>query len=202
MRIEEFSPDPLKQFKLWLEQAVASNEVDPYAFSLATASANAVPSVRPLLYKGVAQYQDQVVITFFSNTCSQKGQDLHDNPRAEMMFYWPSLYRQLRIAGDVVLLTREQTEQYFASRSQNSKLSAFVSHQSEPIESHESLERKVSDLQNKMKGQEIPCPPYWQGYGLLPKRFEFWLGRDHRLHDRLCYTKDENGHWAISCLSP
>ena len=203
MHLNEFSPDPFKQFKLWLEHATASQEPDPTAFSLATASGDGVPSVRTLLYKGIAQCGDDPAFAFYTNTCSQKGEDLRENPRAEMLFYWAPIYRQLRIAGDVVLLSREQTERYFFSRSFSSQLSALVSYQSHPIESREALEKEVDALKKKYDAEkQLPCPSYWQGYGLVPKRFEFWVGRDHRLHDRFCYTKNEEGHWEIGRLAP
>ncbi len=203
MHIKELSPDPFKQFKQWLEQALASQESDSHAFSLATASAKAIPSVRTLLYKGMTQYEGHPVFTFYSNTCSQKGEDMAANPKAEMLFYWEPIYRQVRIAGDIIFLSREQTEQYFASRSFTSNLSALASCQSQLIESRELLERRVHDLKKKyVHDKELPCPSYWQGYGLVPRRFEFWLGREHRLHDRFCYLKDANGHWVITRLAP
>jgi pyridoxamine 5'-phosphate oxidase len=199
---EELLADPYKQFKLWHEHAVASQERDPNAFSLATANLQAKPSVRTLLYKGLLQHDEQPVFSFYSNSCSEKGQELAENPQAEMLFYWMSIYRQIRISGDVVLLSREQTERYFASRSFASNISAMVSRQSEVIENREVLEQQIESLKKEYIGKDLPCPDYWQGYGLLPRRIEFWLGRDHRLHDRFCYTKNETGHWDITRLSP
>ncbi len=202
MQINELSPDPFKQFKQWLACAVESLEPDPHAFVLATATAQGAPSARMLLFKGLTEYQGHTLFTFYSNTCSQKGQDMAGNPQAEMLFYWASLYRQIRISGDIILLSREQTEGYFASRSLDSKLSALVSRQSQPIESRESLIQQIDVLKESYANKELPCPSYWQGYGLVAKRFEFWLGRDHRLHDRFSYKKEANADWTITRLSP
>ena len=202
MQINQLSLDPFKQFKQWLESAADSEESDPNAFFLATASAQGIPSVRTLLYKGLTEYQGHPVFAFYSNTGSQKGQDIAANPKAEMLFYWASIYRQVRISGDIVLLSREQTARYFASRSLESNLSALVSRQSQPIESRELLMQQIQGLKETYAHKELPCPSYWQGYGLVAKRFEFWLGRDHRLHDRFSYSKQTNEHWAITRLSP
>lgn len=202
MHIKELPADPYKEFKLWHQYAEASLEPDPNAFALATASLNAMPSVRTLLYKGLLQHGDAPVFSFYSNACSQKGQEIAANPQGEMLFYWTSIYRQIRIAGDIVLLSRKQTEQYFASRSFASNLSAIISHQSQVIDSRETLEIKIAELKKEALGKDLQCPDYWQGYGLMPNKFEFWLGRDHRLHDRFCYKKNAKGHWDITRLSP
>lgn len=204
MYSDQLIPDPIKQFKQWFDQAVENEENDPHAFSLATASLTGVPSVRVLLYKGMLQHENKPIFTFYSNSCSAKGQELVSNPRAEMLFYWPKTYCQVRIFGDVILLSREQSVAYFLSRSFASKLSCIASKQSEVIENREILTNRISELEAEYADKEPPCPDYWQGYGLLPERVEFWIGRDHRLHDRFCYTRDnmDHSHWSISRLSP
>lgn len=202
MTTSAFSACPLQQLDIWLKEATSSNEADPMAFALATADASGQPSVRTLLFKGVVQPQGQPVLSFYSNTCSQKGQDLAANPRAEMLFYWPQLYRQLRVAGEVILLSREQTEAYFASRPRGSQISALASQQGQPIRNRQELLQRIESLHEQYADAPIPCPQYWQGYALLPKRFEFWVGQKDRLHDRFVYTKSTNESWMLNCLAP
>jgi pyridoxamine 5'-phosphate oxidase len=202
MHTQELSRDPYKQFNLWHELATASNEPDSNAFSLATASLDAIPSVRTLLFKGLLDHNGHPVFSFYSNSQSQKGQELASNPKAEMLFYWHSIYRQIRIAGDVVRLSREQGERYFYSRPFASNLSAIVSKQSRVIGSREELEAQIEALKNEYLGKDLPCPDHWQAYGLIPNRFEFWSGRVNRLHDRFRYEKDEKGHWITLRLAP
>lgn len=202
MHAKELNRSPFEQFNIWFHNVTHADERDPHAFALATADKAGRPSVRTLLYKGFVEHEGERAFSFYSNICSEKGQDLAANPQAEAMFYWPQIYRQVRIYGDIVLLSREKTEEYFLSRSFASQASAMASKQSQVIANREELEKRVKEIEAEYRGDDIPCPSYWQGYGLVPKRFEFWLGRDHRLHDRFGYIKDEAGKWVLNRLAP
>ena len=204
MQIDELLADPIEQFEQWFEQALKSESSDAAAFSLATATEAGKPSARILLYKGVTAHHGENVPTFFTNSNSAKGQDLANNPQAEMLFYWPTCYRQVRVSGYIVALSADVSAKYFSMRSRASQLSSLASNQSQEVGGRDELLLRVKELESKYAGAELPCPDYWQGYALIPSRFEFWVGRDHRLHDRFCYTRDELGSagWSIVCLAP
>ena len=204
MHIDELVKDPFLAFKHFMKEAKLSEENDPNSFSLATADMHCKPSVRTLLFKGIIEHDNHPVFSFYSNTCSAKGQEISSNPQAEMLFYWPKCYRQVRIAGSVVTLSREQSVQYFHSRSVMSQYSCVASTQSERIGGREVLEQRVAELIKHYPGGEgLSCPDTWQGYGLLPLSMEFWIGRDHRLHDRFLFVRKNPAEaWQISRLSP
>jgi pyridoxamine 5'-phosphate oxidase len=138
---------------------------------------------------------------FFTNYESRKGRDLAENPRAALVFYWPDQERQVCVAGDVARLPREESEAYFNTRPRGSRLAAWASSQSRPVESRTVLEEGLIELEARYRA-EIPMPPYWGGYVLSPTRMEFWQGRPGRLHDRFCYERQPDGSWRLQRLCP
>ena len=188
--------NPLELFQDWMRQAEASELNDPNAAALATASAEGEPSVRMVLMKRA----DERGFCFFTNEESDKGVQLHENPRAAMCFHWKSLRRQVRTRGPVVLLEAAEVDDYFHSRSRRSQIGAAVSQQSRPLESREVLEAKVREFAEQHPG-EIPRPAYWKGYCLRPERIEFWMDGADRLHDRFLYTREGSG-WKQVRLYP
>jgi pyridoxamine 5'-phosphate oxidase len=188
--------NPLELFHDWMRQAEASEPNDPNAAALATASAEGEPSVRMVLMKRA----DERGFCFFTNEESDKGVQLHENPRAAMCFHWKSLRRQVRTRGPVVQLEAAEVDDYFHSRSRRSQIGAAVSQQSRPLESREVLEAKVREFAEQHPG-EIPRPAYWKGYCLRPERIEFWMDGADRLHDRFLYTREGSG-WKQVRLYP
>lgn len=188
--------NPIKQFAKWYEVALKSGITEPTAMTLATASKAGVPSARTVLLKGY----DEKGYLFFTNYESRKGKELSENPFAELLFYWMDLHKQVRISGKVEKVTREESEKYFKTRPLNSQIGAWASKQSEVIPDREFLEQKYREYSEKYK-EDIPLPPFWGGFRLIPERFEFWQGRENRLHDRICYLK-KNGDWEIVRLAP
>lgn len=189
--------DPLSQFAAWFEEAKNAEERDPTAMTLATSSAEAGPSARIVLLK----HFDAEGFCWYTDYDSHKGQQLAENPQAELLFYWSTLERQVRISGVVSRLDRSHAEQYFNERPLGSRLSAAASQQSHPVADRETLEKRVVELQNRYPQGDVPCPQHWGGYSLQPQRFEFWQGRENRLHDRFQYRL--NGQvWLIERLCP
>lgn len=187
---------PLDLFNNWLEEALSAKLPEPHAFSLSTISGNR-PSSRILLLRDATVHG----FLFFSNYNSKKGHDLKIHPQASMHFFWPELSRQIRIEGTVKKVNTELSDKYFASRPRENQLAALASDQSEVVLSRNDLERRYHQLDQLHKGNKIPRPEYWGGYRLLPDYFEFWQGRESRLHDRIQYRKHK-GHWLIERLSP
>jgi pyridoxamine 5'-phosphate oxidase len=190
--------DPVEQFRNWFETAREHRPDDVSSMTLATADATGMPSARIVLLK----HFDQDGFAWYTDYESQKGQALATNPKAEILFYWYGLERQIRIQGSVEKLTPEQADQYFNSRPLGSRLSANISHQSQPVDNRETLEAKVAELEASITDDHVPRPERWGGYRLVPSRFEFWQGRESRLHDRLIYVKDDNNQWVIERIQP
>ncbi|AFY42932.1 Pyridoxamine 5'-phosphate oxidase [Nostoc sp. PCC 7107] len=194
----EVDPNPFIQFKKWFEQALAAQLPEPNAMTLATATPDAKPAARMVLLKDF----DERGFVFFTNYNSQKGQELAENPQAALVFWWAELERQVRICGHVEKVSEVESDGYFEIRPPKSRLGAWVSQQSEVIESRELLEQRMQEFQSKYENQEIPRPPHWGGLRVIPSEIEFWQGRPSRLHDRLLYTLLEDGSWKIERLSP
>lgn len=186
--------DPLSLFGHWFEQAVA-HEHEANAVVLATSSQNK-PSARVVLLK---EFGNEGFV-FYTNYESKKGRQLTDNPNAAMVFYWPTMERQVRIEGKVERLSRKESEAYFDSRPDGSKLSAIISPQSQPIASRSELEQLAETLLRS--GQALNMPDYWGGYRLIPESIEFWQGRPNRLHDRIHYSLVALGKWQRMRLAP
>ncbi|WP_068467432.1 pyridoxamine 5'-phosphate oxidase [Candidatus Protochlamydia phocaeensis] len=194
--LPDLDPDPIKQFEQWFQEALHAHVLEPNAMTLATASLQAAPSCRTMLLKAI-----DTGFIFFTNYESRKGRELDENPQASLGFLWKELERQVIIEGCAEKLSRQESERYFLSRPRGSQLGAWASHQSQVIPSRSALEEAFEHVNKEYEGKIIPLPPYWGGYRLLPKRFEFWQGRHNRLHDRLSY-KLINQIWTIERLAP
>ncbi len=190
--------DPLKQFAKWWKQAVASKIEEVNAMTLATASSDGVPSARIVLLKDVSEKG----FSFFTNYNSFKGQQLAENPKACLVFFWKELERQVRITGLIEKLPDEASDAYFTSRPHGSQLGAIASPQSQVIKNREWLDEHYKELKKQLKEKTIQRPSHWGGYLVKPVIVEFWQGRPSRLHDRLQYTLDEKGNWKIERLAP
>ena len=189
--------DPFQLFDEWFAEARASEPNDPDAMALATAGSDGEPSVRMVLLKGHGP--DGFV--FYTNDESLKGQQLSENPSAALLFHWKSLRRQVRIEGEVQRVSDGEADAYFATRSRDSQLGAWASDQSRPLESRALFEDRYEEMKRKFEGQEVPRPPHWGGYRLVPQRIEFWQDRPHRLHERRLFVLD-GGNWTEGLLYP
>ncbi|MBW4560710.1 MAG: pyridoxamine 5'-phosphate oxidase [Mojavia pulchra JT2-VF2] len=194
----EADPNPFIQFKKWFDQALVAQLPEPNAMTIATAMPEGKPSARMVLLKDF----DERGFVFFTNYNSRKGQELAENPQASLVFWWAELERQVRISGRVEKVTDEESDKYFYSRPENSRLGAWASNQSEVIANREVLEQRLQELHGKFENQEIPRPSHWGGLRVIPTEIEFWQGRPNRLHDRLLYTRMDDGSWQIERLSP
>jgi len=194
---DDLAADPIEQFRLWLDQAMTVDPKEFTAMTLATADREGRPSARVVLLKGV----DERGFVFYTHYDSRKGRELLENPRAALVFYWPMQDRQVRVEGTVEKTTRAESEAYFASRPLGSRVGAWASPQSRRISGREELERKVREAGERF-GEDVPLPPDWGGFRVHPETIEFWQGRPSRLHDRLCYSLDGEGHWRIERLAP
>ena len=189
----------MDQFKIWFEEALESKLLEPNAMSLATCTPQGIPSARIVLLKGF----DSEGFVFYTNYLSRKGQEMIQNPSAALVFCWLELQRQIRVEGWVERMSREESVAYFQSRPKSSQIGAWASHQSNVIENRTILEENVKSLEEEYKDvDQLPCPEYWGGLKLIPEKMEFWQGRTSRLHDRILYTFDENGHWKQERLAP
>lgn len=194
--VAEADPDPLVQFERWFTEARLS-ERDPTAMTLATATADGRPSARTVLLKGVRDGG----FVFYTNYASRKAREMDADGRACLLFYWPSLVRQIVAAGAVGKVTEAESDAYFASRPLESRLSAYASHQSAPLESRAALEAAFEAARRAYPGDTVPRPAWWGGYRLIPDEIEFWQGRESRLHDRLQYVHVGEG-WRRQRLAP
>ncbi|MFM2310991.1 MAG: hypothetical protein RLZZ04_267 [Cyanobacteriota bacterium] len=195
----DLDSNPIQQFALWFDQALAADLIEPNAMTLATATAEGKPTARIVLLKG---FNEQGFV-FYTNYGSQKGQQLIANPYAALVFLWDKLERQIRIEGQVEKLSADESLAYFHSRPKASQLGAWTSAQSQVIPNREVLEQKLVSLQEQYSGDAtIPLPEHWGGFRVIPNRIEFWQGRPSRLHDRLVYDLQMDGNWSISRLSP
>lgn len=197
LRKRDLHQDPFAQFKLWFDEVVQAKLPEPTAMTLATSTPDGVPSARIVLLKGF----DEQGFVFFTNFQSQKGRELELNPRAALVFFWPTLERQVRITGAVAKVSREESETYFHLRPVGSQIGAWASQQSQVLANREELDRRVDECTRRYENQVVPLPPYWGGYRLNPVAFEFWQARLNRLHDRFRYVRSETG-WGIERLSP
>ena len=191
--------DPIHLFDTWMEEAKKTEPNDPNAVALATSSKNNVPSVRMVLLKDF----NQNGFVFYTNLDSQKGHELKQNPNVAMCFHWKSLLRQIRVNGTVSLVPNEVADDYYNSRSYESRLGAWGSKQSSKLANRDELINSIKEHKYKYNDEKnVPRPSHWSGWNLFPSSIEFWLDGDSRIHERLKYTSDENGNWIKSLLSP
>jgi len=195
---KEADANAIKQFEKWWNEAVDSKIDEVNAMTLATASIDGLPSARIVLLK---EFNEKGFV-FFTNYESYKAQQLAENPKACLVFFWKELERQVRITGLIQKINSADSDTYFHSRPESSRIGAWSSPQSRVIESRHWLDEKFNELVNKMEGTDIKRPPYWGGYIVKPVVIEFWQGRPSRLHDRIQYTLDDNGEWKIERLAP
>jgi len=189
--------DPIELFKVWMEEAKISELNDPNALALATADKNAKPSVRMVLLKDI----NREGFVFYTNLESQKGNELKENPNASMCFHWKSLLRQIRINGKLSEVEDNIADQYYNSRSYESKIGAWASKQSTVLKKRSDLISSIENYKNKYRSS-VPRPQHWSGWILSPLNIEFWLDGDSRIHERLVYNKDESGNWNKFLLNP
>jgi pyridoxamine 5'-phosphate oxidase len=196
---QELAPSPHQQFLQWFNVALSSALHEPYAMYVATANAQGRPHVRTLLLRGATEQG----YDFYTNYDSVKGLDLAENPQAELLFYWPELEQQVRIAGTVVKISTQESTDYYHKRPHDSQVAAHVSTpQSGVIDSRMTLQQRFDAASAQFHALEkLPKPEFWGGYRLLPSRYEFWQGRPNRLHDRIVYRHVE-GCWDIQRLMP
>jgi pyridoxamine 5'-phosphate oxidase len=195
---ESVDADPIRQFRAWYEHAIAAGVVQPEAMTLATATPDGRPSARVVLLRGF----DERGFVFFTNYDSRKGRELAANPWAALVFYWPKVDRQVRIEGEVAKTTPEQSDAYFRGRPRASRLGAWASEQSRVIAGRAELERRLAEVAAQHPKEDVPRPPHWGGYRVVPAVIEFWQDRANRLHDRLRYTRQADGGWRLQRLSP
>lgn len=197
LNLEHLDSLPMKVFREWLKEAVDAGIEEANAACLCTVDSSGCPDGRTLLIKGV---EDDGLL-FYTNYRSRKGEQLEGCPKATLVVWWPSLRRQIRVSGIVERVTADESDEYFASRPRESRLGAWASLQSTPIDGRAVLQRRLAEYEREFP-EEIPRPEYWGGYRLRPERFEFWQGRDSRLHDRFEYKKGEGRVWTIARLMP
>jgi pyridoxamine 5'-phosphate oxidase len=190
--------DPVLQFTTWFKEAINSRVPEVNAMALATSDLHGRPSARMVLLK----HFDEKGFVFFSNYESAKAQNMKVNPQAALLFFWEPLERQVRIVGSVVKISAVESFEYFRTRPIDSQLGAWASQQSSEISARSLLEKAFMEMLQKFKNGEIPLPPQWGGYRVIPDEFEFWQGRTNRLHDRVAYRKQDDGTWKIVRLSP
>ncbi len=189
--------DPIALFRAWFDEASRAGIYMPEAIAVASSTRDGRPSVRMMLLKRF----DERGFVFFTNYQSRKGREMAENPHASFLLYWGVLHRQIRVEGSLEKLNEKESAAYFRTRARGSQLGAWASKQSAPLESREELERRFRELDDRFEAHEVPLPPFWGGYRLVPERIEFWQGRANRLHDRLEYTWEGSG-WRRERLYP
>jgi pyridoxamine 5'-phosphate oxidase len=195
---KDVARNPVEQFRLWWDEAVYAGIEEVNAMTLATASADGMPSARIVLLKGFSD----AGFNFFTNYHSFKGRQLEENPKACLVFFWKELERQVRITGLVEKISEEESDRYFESRPDGSRVGAIASPQSEVVASREWLDERFQEVENLVSAAGLARPAHWGGYLVKPVIIEFWQGRPSRLHDRIQYSLGENGEWRIERLAP
>jgi pyridoxamine 5'-phosphate oxidase len=194
---KDLNSDPLRQFRIWFDEAVNSGITEPNAMLLSTVS-NGRPSSRIVLLKDL----DDTGFMFFTNYKSKKGEEMAGNPQVSLTFFWKEFERQVRIEGKVEKTSVQESDEYFASRPRGSQIGAWVSSQSSVIKNRTVLEELTQQQKSRFAGVEVPRPLHWGGYRVIPDYIEFWQGRPSRLHDRLTYHKNADGLWSVERLAP
>lgn len=195
---DDFHDNPFILFDQWLKQAEQSEINDPNAMALASIDADGTPGVRMVLCK----HYDETGFVFYTNFNSRKGQALQANPKAEVCFHWKSLEKQIRITGNIEKVTSLEADEYYNSRHRGSRIGAWASKQSQPMEQFADLEALVDEYDKKMDQDNPPRPEHWGGFRIIPTRIEFWLNGDYRLHKRFAFTKNNDGIWQAGWVYP
>jgi pyridoxamine 5'-phosphate oxidase len=199
LNFDDLDESPIQQWHAWYIEAVEAELPEPNAMAVGSIDSDGMPDSRIVLVRGF----DDDGLTFFGNYNSAKGQQLDANPVASAIFPWIGLHRQVRVRGTVEMLPRHESDAYFASRPRDSQLGAWASPQSEVISGREVLDARLTEYSEKFAGAEVPRPPHWGGWLLIPDVFEFWQGRPNRLHDRFRYRRDDvTQEWVIERLAP
>jgi pyridoxamine 5'-phosphate oxidase len=194
---EDLLDDPLALLRRWYAEAQAAGPRAD-AMTLATATPDGRPSARTVLLKGI----EDDGVTFFTNYDSRKGRELDANPHAALVFLWPAIDRQVRLAGAVERLSDADSDAYFATRARGSQLGAWASRQSRPLRDRAQLDERFAEVEARYANEPVPRPPHWGGFGLIPREVEFWQGRPNRLHDRFAYVREPGGGWTRTRLAP
>lgn len=197
LRRDQLQDDPFQQFGTWMQDAIDAGLELPNAMTVATADAEGRPSARVTLLKGF----DADGFVFYTNYQSRKGQDLAVNPHVALVFYWHDLGRQVRVEGRVEPVSEEESVDYFESRPLGSRIGAWASPQSQQIADRSELESLMEQAEERFRSGEVPKPPHWGGYRVIPERIEFWKGRPNRLHDRFVFEPDGDG-WKVIRIAP
>ena len=198
LKESDAASDPIEQFRSWFDEALAADLHEPNAMTLATATPEGRPSARVVLLKGF----DERGFVFYTSYVGRKSGELETNPNCALVFYWGELERQVRVEGRASRVSEEESDEYFGSRPRGSRLGAWASEQSRPVEGRGALEERLRGLEAEYEGREVPRPPFWGGYRVEPEVIEFWQGRENRLHDRLVYHRSDNGEWGRERLQP
>ena len=194
----DFLQSPMDNFISMYKEAVESKVPEAHAMVLSTVGADSKPSSRVVYYKQLTRGE----ITFFTNYHGQKSIEIQKNPNVSLNFFWPALYQQIRIEGKAEKTTFEESQKYFQTRPRLSQLGAWASDQSQVIADYKILEKRIEELEKKYQGQEVPCPPHWGGFRIAAEKFEFWFGKNGRLHERYVYVKKPDGSWNKNLLNP
>lgn len=189
--------EAINRFRSLFEQAKQADLREPSAMTLATADHKGRPSARTVLLKVI----DERGFVFFTNINSRKGRQLADNPYAALCFFWQPLMQQVTVEGKVEALRDGEADAYWATRPRTSQLGAWASRQSEPLNDRETLERRYAELDEQFSDRLVPRPPHWSGFRIIPERIEFWRSQPHRLHERVCYRKQDD-EWDVTLLNP
>ena len=191
-------PNPIRQFEIWLQEAIKSELAEPTAMQVSTVSPDGKPACRTVLLKGI----ENEAYIFYTNYDSRKGQHIASNPNVCLTFFWAELERQVHVEGSASKVSEGKSNEYFQSRPRKSRLGARISPQSQVIKSRNDIITAFVAESARYIGQKVPRPDNWGGYAIVPERIEFWQGRESRLHDRLLYTRDGKGDWKIDRLAP